>query len=143
MNLEEAFEQVERDEQHHKHGYPCEVVRGTAKWGDKQTNPVESILKVEQPVGTYDNSKIYKPGAFGPLFESKPKQSNDYYRKGGIEVIDFIKAKLTPEQYKGYLLGNIYKYSGRCQYKGEYQKDIIKLAQYTNWLLKEEDGSHP
>jgi len=68
---------------------------------------------------------------------------NDYYQVGGIEVIDYIKAKLTPEQYKGYLLGNIYKYSGRCQYKNEYQKDIIKLAQYTNWLLKEEDGTHP
>lgn len=66
--------------------------------------------------------------------------TNNYYQKGGIEVIDYIKAKLTPEQYKGYLLGNIYKYSGRCQYKGEYQKDIVKLAQYTNWLLKEEDN---
>jgi len=66
--------------------------------------------------------------------------TNDYYRKGGIEVIDFIKAKLTQEQYKGYLLGNIYKYSGRCQYKGEYEKDLVKLAQYTNWLLMEEDG---
>lgn len=65
---------------------------------------------------------------------------NDYYKVGGIEVIDYVKAKLTPEQYKGYLIGNIYKYSGRCQYKGEYQKDVVKLAQYTNWLLKE--GEH-
>jgi hypothetical protein len=60
----------------------------------------------------------------------------DYYKVGGIEVIDYIKAKLTKEQYKGYLLGNIYKYSGRCQYKGEYEKDVIKLGQYVNWLLK-------
>lgn len=105
MNLDEAFEQVERDERDSwddtTRGFPCEIVRGS----------------------------------------SKEKES--YYQKGGIEVIDFIKAKLTSEQYKGYLLGNIYKYSGRCQYKGEYQKDIIKLAQYTNWLLKEEDGSYP
>lgn len=71
------------------------------------------------------------------------EKNNDYYKIGGIEVIDFIKAKLSPEQYKGYLLGNIYKYSGRCQYKGEYQKDIIKLGQYTNWLLKEENESNP
>jgi hypothetical protein len=66
----------------------------------------------------------------------KNKQSNHYYQVGGIEVIDYIRAKLTPEQYKGYLLGNIYKYSGRAQYKGEYEKDVVKLAQYTNWLLQ-------
>jgi len=65
-----------------------------------------------------------------------------YYEVGGIEVIDYIKAKLTPEQYKGYLLGNIYKYSGRCQYKGEYVKDVIKLADYTSWL-KEHNESNP
>lgn len=61
-------------------------------------------------------------------------RGSSYYEVGGIEVISYIKAKLTPEQYKGYLLGNIMKYSGRCQYKGEYQKDVKKLAEYTRWL---------
>lgn len=65
----------------------------------------------------------------------------DYYKVGGIEVIDFIRAKLTPEQYKGYLLGNIYKYSGRCQYKGEYKKDILKLAEYIQWLKEENESN--
>lgn len=65
----------------------------------------------------------------------KPSARQEYYNVGGIEVIDYIKAKLTPEQYKGYLLGNIYKYSGRCQHKGEYEKDVTKLAQYVNWLM--------
>lgn len=68
-------------------------------------------------------------------------RGSDYYRVGGIEVIDYIKAKLTPEQYKGYLLGNIYKYSGRCQYKGEYQKDVKKLAEYTRWLEEHESNT--
>lgn len=75
------------------------------------------------------------------VVRSSAAPRNHYYRVGGIEVIDYIKAKLTPEQYKGYLLGNIYKYSGRCQYKGEYQKDVKKLAEYIKWL-KELDGSN-
>lgn len=62
------------------------------------------------------------------------KVKQGYYDVGGIEVIDYIQAKLTPEQFKGYLLGNIYKYSGRMQYKGEETKDLNKLGEYTHWL---------
>jgi hypothetical protein len=31
------------------------------------------------------------------------KINPDHYMTGGIETIDFIKAKLTEEQFKGYL----------------------------------------
>lgn len=37
-------------------------------------------------------------------------QKRTYYDAGGIETLDVIKAKLTPEQYHGYLLGNVIKY---------------------------------
>lgn len=57
-----------------------------------------------------------------------------HYDAGGIETIDFIKAKLTPEQYKGYLLGNIIKYSSRLNFKGDSKKDAAKLHDYTSWL---------
>ena len=66
--------------------------------------------------------------------EYYPPGNLKYYAVGGIEVIDYIKAKLTPEQYEGYLLGNIYKYSGRMNFKGEFFKDIEKLQEYTAWL---------
>lgn len=68
-----------------------------------------------------------------PVHEVYPIKTS-YYKVGGIETIDYIKAKLTPEQFKGYLLGNIHKYASRCQYKGEYVKDVLKLAEYTQWL---------
>ena len=41
-----------------------------------------------------------------------------YYDAGEIEVLDVIKAKLTPEQFKGWLLGNLIKYSCRANHKG-------------------------
>jgi hypothetical protein len=83
----------------------------------------------------YDDAATYKSTGFSGLLTKK----QNYYKVGGIEVIDYIKAKLTPEQFKGYLLGNIYKYSGRCQYKGEYVKDVMKLAEYTQWLKDLDD----
>lgn len=64
-----------------------------------------------------------------------PKSS--YYDAGGIEVIEIIKAKLTPEQYKGYLLGNALKYQCRMMHKhsGEdIARDADKAANYSRWL---------
>lgn len=59
-----------------------------------------------------------------------------HYKSGGIETIDFIKAKLTPEEYSGYLKGNIIKYSSRLGLKGEAAEDAGKLAWYANRLEK-------
>ena len=66
---------------------------------------------------------------------SKDKKST-YYDAGGIETLDIIKAKLTPEQYKGYLLGNILKYSCRINHKGQAERDAEKIENYSRWLGK-------
>lgn len=70
---------------------------------------------------------------------SKPVVAHkvNYYDVGGISTISFIKAKLTQEQYKGFLLGNILKYSSRLQYKGDVENDAKKLAEYSKWLEEE------
>jgi hypothetical protein len=57
-----------------------------------------------------------------------------YYDAGGIEVLDIIKAKLTPEQFKGYLLGNLIKYSCRANWKGDFMRDIEKMGFYANYM---------
>lgn len=53
-----------------------------------------------------------------------------HYTYGGIETIEFIKAKLTPEEFKGYLKGNILKYGSRVGHKGDPAQDAGKLAWY-------------
>ena len=53
-----------------------------------------------------------------------------YYDAGGLETLDIIKAKLTPEQFRGFLLGNIIKYSCRANYKGSFDRDIEKIKFY-------------
>lgn len=57
-----------------------------------------------------------------------------HYDAGGIEVSAVIKAKLTPEQYQGWLLGNTIKYSLRINHKGTPARDAQKLAHYSQWL---------
>lgn len=66
-------------------------------------------------------------------------QKSSYYDVGGIEVLDVIKAKLTPEQYSGYLLGNAIKYQLRMMHKtpGEPLRDAEKAAHYSAWLCDE------
>ena len=66
---------------------------------------------------------------------SKDEKST-YYDVGGIETLDVIKAKLTPEQFQGYLLGNAIKYQLRMMHKtpGDPLRDAEKAAHYSAWL---------
>jgi hypothetical protein len=59
-----------------------------------------------------------------------------YYDAGGIETIEVIRAKLTPEQFEGWLLGNVIKYSCRLNFKGSAARDAEKCAVYAAELAK-------
>ena len=58
--------------------------------------------------------------------------SPPHYTAGGIETIDYIKAKLSPEGYRGYLQGNLLKYASRIGKKGP--DDAGKAAWYAHRL---------
>jgi len=64
---------------------------------------------------------------------SDPVNRPDHYTVGGHEAIAIIRAKLTPEEYRGYLKGNMMKYLMRANYKGEHDNDCAK----TNWYGEE------
>ena len=60
--------------------------------------------------------------------------SPPHYTSGGIECIDYIRAKLSPEGYRGYLQGNLLKYASRIGKKGS--DDAGKAAWYADRLDK-------
>ena len=62
-----------------------------------------------------------------------------YYDQGGIEVQEIIRAKLTPEQYRGFCLGNIIKYSCRANFKGDFDRDMEKVGFYQTFLNAEQN----
>jgi hypothetical protein len=59
-----------------------------------------------------------------------------HYTVGGIETIDYIKAKLTEEEFCGYLKGSILKYASRAGHKDDSVQDIDKMIWYANRLNK-------
>ena len=57
-----------------------------------------------------------------------------HYSDGEIECIEAIEAQLTPEEYRGYLKGNVAKYVWRERHKGGIES--LKKAQwYLNRLI--------
>ena len=64
-------------------------------------------------------------------------EKSNYYDEGGLEVISIIKAKLTPEQYEGFLLGNALKYICRANFKKSKERDIEKANIYLSLAKKE------
>lgn len=62
-----------------------------------------------------------------------------HYKTGGIETIEFIKAKLTPEEFNGLCVGNIIKYVTRARYKNGIE-DIKKARQYCDYLIQAAEG---
>jgi hypothetical protein len=63
-----------------------------------------------------------------------------HYTDGGIETIDYIRAKLTPEGFRGFLTGNILKYMSRAGKKGKASEDHEKAAVYLGWLKELPDA---
>ena len=53
-----------------------------------------------------------------------------HYTSGGIETIDFLQAKLSREEFIGYLKGNVLKYGSRLGKKGDIDIDAGKLSWY-------------
>lgn len=58
-----------------------------------------------------------------------------HYLRGGIETIDYLAAKLTPEQFHGFCLGNALKYLSRAGHKGDRDRDYRKARWYLDRLL--------
>ena len=57
-----------------------------------------------------------------------------HYGQGKIECIDYIEDFLSPDEYIGYLRGNIAKYNHRWRYKNGLE-DLRKAEWYHKRLL--------
>ena len=68
----------------------------------------------------------------------------DHYKVGGIEAIDYMKAKSTPEEFEGYLRLSAVKYLSRVGHKhGDHDaaraEEYRKAAWYISRLIQECD----
>ena len=58
-----------------------------------------------------------------------------HYTVGAIECIDAIASSMTPQQYRGYLKGNVIKYIWRYENKNG-AEDLKKAQWYLNRLIE-------
>jgi hypothetical protein len=63
----------------------------------------------------------------------------DHYKIGGIEAIEYMKAKSTPEEFRGYLRLTALKYLSRAGHKDETVQEYKKAEWFINRLVKECD----
>lgn len=64
----------------------------------------------------------------------------EHYTYGGIETIDYMKAKSTPEEYRGYLRLSSLKYLSRAGHKDDTLQDYKKARWYLNRFIGEVEG---
>ena len=75
----------------------------------------------------------YRVSARAPTImdQTNPK----HYRSGNIECIDYLRDVLTPEEFRGFCLGNAIKYLSRAGKKTQDSKaDCAKARWYSSWL---------
>lgn len=62
-----------------------------------------------------------------------------HYTDKQIEVIDYIKDTLSPQQFEGFCLGNALKYISRAGKKGDKKQDLKKAVWYLKKAIQEEE----
>ena len=60
-----------------------------------------------------------------------------HYKTGGIETIDYMKAKASDEEFRGHLRLTAIKYLSRGPYKDDALEDYKKARWYINRLIVE------
>ena len=93
-----------------------------------------NALKQKYGVKMIRESSVEPQAETAPNKLSDPVNSPSHYQHGDIETIEIIRAMLTPEEYRGYLKGNILKYRERAPYKGKTDEDYAKAKRYYDWL---------
>lgn len=81
-----------------------------------------------------DIAEIWKTAQVKPLnMSDRTINSPSHYTSGGIEAIDYIKAKLGTDGCIAYCLGNVIKYVSRAG-KKDVQKELEDLKK-AQWYL--------
>jgi hypothetical protein len=104
------------------------------------THPEDGIrVFIEEQPGTwYDEEELElhrEDDVFTPRPEPDMVNSPDHYKAGGMEPWEYMQMKLTPEEFRGYLKGNIIKYLSRAELKNG-AEDYRKAKWYTDKLAE-------
>lgn len=110
------------------------------RWGKHAKQPLRYDYFLLDGRWSYDPDDEEKSIA---ISEGDDAINPAHYKVEGLpEAIDIMNNLMTPEQYEGYLWGNILKYAYRYGRKGDKAETAGKIAWYANQLkdLEEEES---
>lgn len=115
----------------HKHNEKIKIIGFT--YGNTFEDIEKDLCNNESKINKIENL----------LEDAKNLILNSKHYSGKIETIDYMKDKLTDEQFEGYLMGNVIKYLSRYNKKDKEYKDLNKAFTYLLWLMqnKREDNN--
>lgn len=87
----------------------------------------------------FNNGPLYYKPVTVPTADNR-QVGGDHYRSKAIQPWDAMKAWMSPEQFKGFLRGNVIRYMARCDDKGGVE-DLEKAAHYLSKLIELEKGA--
>nr|WP_235317712.1 DUF3310 domain-containing protein [Listeria ivanovii] len=123
---------------------PEEVLGAVVKFWDtwNEKGPVGDYTDIINIINKYaDKRQLFKDRSFGVssgfdkdgVFRSDNVNNPAHYTSGGIETLDYIKAKVS--DYPSYAVGNILKYVSRYEHKNGLE-DLKKARFYLNDLIE-------
>ena len=106
--------------------------------------PVPMLDAIERVVGDcvffpgYKYTETFNNEAVAVEKKEDKVNHPSHYTFGSIEVIDYIRDKMTPDEFQGYCMGNILKYVSRHKHKNGVE-DLKKAQVYLGWLIESEE----
>lgn len=118
-----------------------------SKWNPLVDEPWDTAVYMDEQVTVTDvdtrNGLLTFKGGRDVLYSGDDTgnivdnvNSPSHYGQGKIEAIEYISDFLTPEEYQGFLRGNIAKYLHRFPYKNGIE-DLKKAQWYLERLIQE------
>jgi len=89
------------------------------------------MTRLKTILNNYTGSKTVKHTGAGEDMVNQPT----HYTHGGIETIDYMEAKSTPEEFAGHLRLTAIKYLSRAGLKESTLMDLKKAQWYVNELV--------
>lgn len=116
----------------------CAVVVVTNRYLTVEDGALNVISEWTNP-GLHTRNGVYVIEDIFP--DDKDPINPDHYKLGGIETIDYMQAKSTPEEFKGHLRLTAIKYLSRVGHKDDFAQELHKAKWYIEKLIEVvEDG---
>ena len=97
--------------------------------------PIEQAELTEDKFKKLEFEKDLPPITIGSTEDAK-----HYMAVGNQQPIEIMQSTMNPEQFIGFLMGNVIKYALRMNHKNKFREDAGKCNQYSKWLCQAIDG---